>query len=64
MDIPINNLSPESQMDLVMATSTIYFNPLRVKIMAEELKKPKAGAAKPAPGRGAQDGAADKGAGK
>ena len=47
-------------MDHVMATSTIYFNPRRVKIMAEDLKKPKAGAAKPAQGGGAQDGAADK----
>ena len=53
--IPIENLSPESQkawMDHVMVTPTLYFNPRRVKIMAEELKKPKVGAAKPAPGRG------------
>ena len=66
--IPIDNLSPESQkawMDHVRANrGTIYFNHRRVKIMAEELKKPKAGATKPAPGEGAQDGAAAKAAGK
>ena len=47
-------------MDHVRATPSIYFNPTRVKIMAEELKSPKAEATKPAPGEGAQDGAADK----
>ena len=66
--IPIDNLSPESQkawMDHVRANhGTIFFNHRRVKIMAEELKKTKAGATKPAPGAGAQDGAAAKAAGK
>ena len=50
--------------DHVRDTPTIYFNPACVKIMAEELKRPKAGATKPAPGEGAQDGAAAKPAGK
>ena len=51
----IDDLSPESQkawMDHMRDTPTIYFNPQRVKIMAEELKKPKSGAAKPPPGSG------------
>ena len=51
-------------MDHVRATPAIYFNPARVKIMAEELKRPKGGATKPAPGEGDQDGAAAKPAGK
>ena len=65
--IPIDDLSPESQkiwMDHVQATSTIHFNPKRVKIMATELVKP-AAATKPA-GRdtGAQGAAAGKGTDK
>ena len=51
-------------MDHVQATLTIYFNPARVKVMAEELTRPKGGATKPVSGEGAQDGAAAKPAGK
>ena len=51
-------------MDHVRATSYIYFNPTRVKIMTEELKRPKAGATKPAPGEEGQDAAAAEPAGK